>query len=613
MYLREIEIESTGPIDYIKLMPDLNNGAPKPQIIVGENGSGKSILLAHIVNSLLCAKQVLYQNVEVENGKVYKLRSANYIRSGANFSRASVSFGPSLKCDEWQLRSDRRYVEETLGVCSTNRQWADIPMDSNNYFKHNFQDILTDTESLIDSQCCLYFPVNRFEDHAWLNVENLKGRITYSERKHYAGISDRQIIHTSPLRDNLNWLLDVAFDRTAYDLLTVPVPIPTNNTATTALNISAFLGFHGPNSDIFNAVTTITKSILQLDGAERLGFGPRNNRVATIVSNDSNIIPNLFQLSTGELLLLDLFISIIRDFDTSNSRLTKLTDIRGIVVVDEIDAHLHTRHQRHILPKLMSSFPNVQFIVTTHSPLLLKGLEEAYGEDGIEIHQMPTGQRILPEEFSEFSAAYDEFQKSTKHREEIRKEIEKASKAIVFVEGDYDIKYINKAATLLGKQGLLDSLQLVDGGGFGNLDKVWKAYDNSMSLAIPNIVILLYDCDTNKKNTQRNRIYKRVISQRENADIAIGVENLFPNETMCKAAAFDPKFFDISPSRQEIVRGVPVSIPAKKSVNKDEKLNLCNWLCENGDASDFRNFEAIFSILESIIPASGVNLHPANR
>jgi WD40 repeat protein len=45
----------------------------------------------------------------------------------------------------------------------------------------------------------------------------------------------------------------------------------------------------------------------------------------------------------------------------------------GIILIDEVDLHLHPVWQRHILSKLQSAFPNFQFIVTTHSPLVLGG------------------------------------------------------------------------------------------------------------------------------------------------------------------------------------------------------------------------------------------------
>ena len=55
----------------------------------------------------------------------------------------------------------------------------------------------------------------------------------------------------------------------------------------------------------------------------------------------------------------------------------KTTDMEGIVLIDEIDTHLHLELQRTILPFLTELFPNIQFIVTTHSPFVLNSIENA--------------------------------------------------------------------------------------------------------------------------------------------------------------------------------------------------------------------------------------------
>ena len=48
---------------------------------------------------------------------------------------------------------------------------------------------------------------------------------------------------------------------------------------------------------------------------------------------------------------------------------------QGILIVDEIDAHLHPSWQRRIIPALTEHFPNLQIFCSTHSPLMLAGLK----------------------------------------------------------------------------------------------------------------------------------------------------------------------------------------------------------------------------------------------
>jgi hypothetical protein len=52
-------------------------------------------------------------------------------------------------------------------------------------------------------------------------------------------------------------------------------------------------------------------------------------------------------------------------------------ELKGVAFIDEIDAHLHVSLQRIIFQFLTSSFPNVQFIVTTHSPFVLMSVNDA--------------------------------------------------------------------------------------------------------------------------------------------------------------------------------------------------------------------------------------------
>ncbi|MCC6724335.1 MAG: AAA family ATPase, partial [Saprospiraceae bacterium] len=56
------------------------------------------------------------------------------------------------------------------------------------------------------------------------------------------------------------------------------------------------------------------------------------------------------------------------------------TDTPGVVLIDEIDLHLHPKWQRNIVGDLKRIFPNCQFIVTTHSPFIIQSLDV---DDGI--------------------------------------------------------------------------------------------------------------------------------------------------------------------------------------------------------------------------------------
>jgi predicted ATPase len=49
---------------------------------------------------------------------------------------------------------------------------------------------------------------------------------------------------------------------------------------------------------------------------------------------------------------------------------TELRDLRGVVLVDEIDLHLHPEWQRQVVPTISKALPNLQFVLSTHSPIV---------------------------------------------------------------------------------------------------------------------------------------------------------------------------------------------------------------------------------------------------
>jgi len=598
MYLKKIEIENTGPIDCLSVeFAATDAGSIKPLVIVGENGTGKTILMSYLVNTLITAKQAAFDDTEVEHGRVYKYRSPQYIKAGTHYSYGRVEFGDGYYVEEWQLDMQKSRFEEAHSFSSVRSSWSSIPEHETSHFHSTLPHDGQAAKDLFDKQCCLYFPVNRFEEPAWLNIDNLKERANYTETRRINRLSNRSVVSTSPLKANRNWLLDLIFDRQAFEISTTSIAVPIGQDQQ-LINLPVFGGFQGQSSRIYDAVLQLLGTTLRVDGTIRLGAGDRHNRLISILKDEAPWIPNIFQLSTGEVLLLNLFLTILRDYDLSGGSFESLDDVRGVVVIDEIDAHLHTRHQKEILPDLLASLPNVQFIITTHSPLFLLGMEERIGAHGFKIINMPDGEVVSASDFSEFTAAYETYKKTNLYRQEITNVLNDSLRPIVFVEGDYDIRYIARAAELLGKMHVLDSIQIKDGSGFGNLDKIWRAYEVQLAELLPSKILLLYDCDTNKPTARKGQLIKRVIPLVADSEITSGIENLIPATRIQRLEVTHPRFIDVCQSTVTRTRGIDVTMPTKKSVNRDEKNNLCEWLCENGTAEDFCNFTSVFDIIE---------------
>ena len=111
-----------------------------------------------------------------------------------------------------------------------------------------------------------------------------------------------------------------------------------------------------------------------------------NNRVFIKVANRKT---ELSELSSGFASILKIMQSIIAGYSYFTNE-TNIARVKGVVFIDEIESHLHTKWQATIIPTLKRLFPNTTFYITTHSAIVLSQLQhgEAYElyrdkEDGI--------------------------------------------------------------------------------------------------------------------------------------------------------------------------------------------------------------------------------------
>ena len=86
----------------------------------------------------------------------------------------------------------------------------------------------------------------------------------------------------------------------------------------------------------------------------------------------------LDQLSDGEKNMIAMIGDIARRLSMANPRMENPLEGDGIVLIDEIDLHLHPLWQRLIVSKLTEVFPNCQFIISTHSPQVLSHVKAEY-------------------------------------------------------------------------------------------------------------------------------------------------------------------------------------------------------------------------------------------
>lgn len=96
----------------------------------------------------------------------------------------------------------------------------------------------------------------------------------------------------------------------------------------------------------------------------------RKPRLHMAIDKDGATL-NVSQLSQGEKSMMALVGDIARRLAMMNQSLENPLHGDGIVLIDEVDLHLHPRWQRSLIRQLSETFPNCQFVLTTHSPLVI--------------------------------------------------------------------------------------------------------------------------------------------------------------------------------------------------------------------------------------------------
>ena len=93
-----------------------------------------------------------------------------------------------------------------------------------------------------------------------------------------------------------------------------------------------------------------------------------------LVDKDGETL-DLSQLSDGERSFLAMTCDLGRRLALANPQLDDPLQGAGVVLIDELELHLHPKWQREIREKLRQTFPNIQFIATTHSPFVIQSLQ----------------------------------------------------------------------------------------------------------------------------------------------------------------------------------------------------------------------------------------------
>lgn len=609
MYLKEIYLENTGPITKCHFKPCFDdNGNPLPIVIVGPNGSGKSIFLSYIVDALTEFVRTAFSDAV----SVFRTINQHAIRSGERFSLSLLRFESigreSAYCEKVGTLDPLNYPPDFKSRFDS--IWDYLPGEDGKNVSIDEDIVRSDMEENAHA----FFPARRYENPDWLYNMNFETRLSSS----IAGSNwrfDKPLQVETCASENISWLLDVFLDSYINPELAQEVPNLLNpDGQLNDSNSPKILDLRDRYilRESRQNIERILRTILQDESTEFL-LNLRNavpSRLAIQLSNDQRI-PNLQSLSEGQSQLLHLFTTIIRYGERADINMsTRLSDVTGLVVIDEIDTHLHATLQHDIVPRLIKLFPKVQFIVSSHSPLFLLGMEQKFGADGLAIIELPEGTSISSERFTEFGKAFEFYQNTERFEEEIKQRFADGTKPVVLTEGKTDAKYIQTALRLLGEETLLNSLEIQPVGvkvgqewkygGKDGLNRVNTFYEKDPSL-LHRRLLLLYDWDANRPPKTGEKLWIRSIEKNpNNVDNKEGIEDLFPE------SLFEERFYDEEPKK---------GIHGRDKIEpKFKKSEFCEWICEDREnPADFEGFKEVVEILRVFVESPQFHLveqHP---
>lgn len=379
-YIDTIIFQNRAPFSRLKL----NFQNKCIALLSSYNGGGKTTILSHVVDAFYEIARPYYDNEfhGIEN-KYYRVSSSNYIMDVSKPSYVYIRF----VFDKEGNGNKKEYIDylDIRNNCSKEEyeQAIDLPdripfesfskdLKENMYVKCCSKNVTKEVAiSIFGSHVLTFFPAYRFEYPNYIN-DCYKDGIKYKVKGMFSGYLPNKIEVISDIEDLANWMMDVLLDWQVYKETRV---IPNDKGLDLQIDVTREkLHIWDVLNDIIN------KSIVHNDEESlRLGISRRSNsgkRISIIKQDNSNAYPkypSIFGLSSGEMTILTMFGEVLRQADNLN----KTNEVGGIVLIDEIDMHLHIKLQKEVLPKLFGVFPNVQFIISSHSPFLEMGLSES--------------------------------------------------------------------------------------------------------------------------------------------------------------------------------------------------------------------------------------------
>lgn len=495
IYLEKVIVVNRAPFGQM----ELDFSQKSINVLMGVNGKGKTTILSYIVDAFHELAKKHYKNeFEGKEDKYYRVSSSMYNIDGSKPSFVYLRFNNNgEKADYIEIRNGFTSLEYDNAIKIENKIPYNVIKEQigkeNNlkYWHFNSESFVT---SAFENNLLTYFPSYRYELPSYLG-DSYRVDLDFKKDSDYAGYLKNPIEVVSGMRQIANWMMDVVLDWEVYKT-TEEQKLPSGQT----LSLDTT-----PEYIIWNNLNTIVRNSL-LDkkcSSLRLGIGRRSRSASriSIVSEQNgkveSVSPNLFCLSSGEKAMICCFGELLRQADAIMPN-RFLGSVQGIVLIDEVDLHLHIRLQKENLPKMLNLFPNVQFIVTSHSPFLTMGLADVSKERTQIIDLDNGGITSSPQNNKQFLEVYnlmiDENHRFGDQLTRLKDEIKDTQKPIVITEGKTDIKHILKAKEKLGVNdlnfGVIENENQPDG--YSNLESLLIQLGK---VSRPNKIIGIFDRD----------------------------------------------------------------------------------------------------------------------
>lgn len=380
MYIKRLELENYRGFE--NLVVEFPDSSKKLAIFIGINGSGKSSIL----DALATLLEQLVQELLSVNRRSPTFRAARVqgisesdINVGSNSLTLKIEtvLDNNRKSIPWQLSLTRidyepeSEIDEGLDIEESNSETAALQKNltpPSFYFKVDTDEmsqilggLMKKENTFFPSPLLVYYKTHRIIVDSSAYDRYSPGR-SYSAYRNALSIKE---IHS--FKDFFNWFKDQEDIENEKRLREDP-QYKLFDLEVVRRAVEKFLdGF--PCSQFRNL--RVERTIQETSLGQIL-----TQPSLKIQKNETQL--RLDQLSDGEKNLLMLVLDIARRLTILNrGRVENIADVlegEGIVLIDEVDLHLHPSWQRAILPALTATFPNCQFIVTTHSPQVISSV-----------------------------------------------------------------------------------------------------------------------------------------------------------------------------------------------------------------------------------------------